>query len=77
VKSELTLRHILSVKCPMCRAEPKEKCTLSTGHPSIKTHLARGLAAAKVSSPKNAGLAALRNFGQITSRGLRALIHHR
>jgi hypothetical protein len=42
---ELTIRHILSVQCPMCGAKPKEKCTLTTGHPSIKTHLAQRLAA--------------------------------
>src|ERR1019366_10193635 len=57
---KLTLQHILSVRCPMCGAKPKEKCTLSTGHPSNKTHNARDLAAAKVSRPENSGLAALR-----------------
>jgi len=56
---KLTLRHILSVRCPMCRAKPKERCTMSTGHPSAKTHLARGLAAAKVPAPPNPGRAAL------------------
>jgi len=57
--AKLTPRHILSVRCPMCRAKPKQPCTLSTGHPSAKTHLARGLAAAKVPPPANFGQAAL------------------
>jgi hypothetical protein len=74
---ELTLRHILSVRCPMCRAKPKERCTLTTGHPSAKTHLARGLAAAKVPPPDNPGQAALRFLKGLTSRGLRALFQHK
>jgi hypothetical protein len=73
----LTLRHILSVRCPMCRAKPKEQCTLTTGHPSIKTHLARQLAAAKVSRPQNSGLAALRSLTTATGRGVRAIFHHK
>jgi len=74
VKPEkLTLKHILSVRCPMCGAKPKEKCTLSTGHPSSKTHLNRDLAAAQVSRPENSGLAAWRFLRVVTSRGLRAL----
>jgi hypothetical protein len=73
----LTLRHILSVRCPMCRAKPKQQCTLSTGHPSAKTHLARGLAAAKVPAPDNPVQATLRILKSMTSRGLRALFPHK
>ena len=76
VKPELTLRHILSVRCPMCRARPKERCTLTTGHPSVKTHLARGLAAAKVARPENAGEAIVRIL-KTSSRGLRLLFQHK
>jgi hypothetical protein len=74
---KLTLRHILSVHCPTCRAKPKQQCTLSTGHPCVKTHLARTLAAAKVSRPDNFVQAALRTVGQVTGRGLRALFQHK
>jgi hypothetical protein len=77
VKPELTLRHILSVRCPMCRAKPRERCTLSTGHPSAKTHLARGLAAAKVPPPENSIRAAVRFLKSITSQGLRVLFQHK
>ena len=71
VNSEkLTLGHILSVRCPMCRAKPKERCTLSTGHPSSKTHFDREIAAAKVSRPENSRQAALRILKSVTSRGL-------
>ncbi|MGB6481384.1 MAG: hypothetical protein WBF15_20015 [Candidatus Sulfotelmatobacter sp.] len=75
--AKLTVRHILSVRCPMCRAKPKEPCTLSTGHPSAKTHLARGLAAAKVPPPANFGQAALLFLKSITGRGYRALFHQK
>jgi hypothetical protein len=77
VKPELTLQHILSVRCPMCRAKPKEQCTLSTGHPSTKTHLARGLAAAKVPRPENPGYALLRVLKEVASRGLRAIFQRK
>jgi hypothetical protein len=73
---DLTLRQILSVRCPMCRAKPKERCTLSTGHPSAKTHLAR-LAASKVARPENFGQAALRILKKLTSRGLGLLFQHK
>jgi hypothetical protein len=73
----LTKRRILSVPCPVCRAKPKEKCTLSTGHPSDKTHLDRGLAAAKAPPPEGSVLAALRSLGTLTGHGLRALFHHK
>jgi len=74
---KLTLGRILSVRCPRCGAKPKEKCTLSTGHPSIKTHLDREVAAAKVSRPENSGQSALRMLKVITSRGLRVLFQHK
>jgi hypothetical protein len=78
VKPEkLTLGHILSVRCPMCGAKPKQKCTLSTGHPSIKTHLNREQAAAKVSRPENFGEAALRILKAVTSRGFHVLFQHK
>jgi hypothetical protein len=74
VNSEkLTLGQILSVRCPMCRANPKERCTLSTGHPSSKTHLDRDIAAAKYARPENYGEAAVRIMKAVTSRGLRVL----
>ena len=74
---KLSLRHILSVRCPMCRAKPGEQCTLTTGHPVAKTHLARGLAAAKVPPPVNLVQRALRAVKQVTNRGLRALFQHK
>jgi hypothetical protein len=78
VKPEkLTLGHILSVRCPRCGAKAREKCTLSTGHPSTKTHLDREAAAAKVAAPENPGQAALRILKAVTSRGLRVLFQHK
>jgi hypothetical protein len=78
VKPEkLTLKQILSVRCPMCGAKPKEKCTASTGHPSAKTHLDRDLAAAKYARPETSGQAVLRILKAITSRGLRLLAQHK
>ena len=74
---KLSLGSILSVRCPMCGAKPKEKCTLSTGHPSIKTHHDREVAAGKFARPENAGLSALRMLKSITSRGLRVLFQHK
>ena len=68
---QLSQKRILSVRCPVCRAQPKEKCTLTTGHPSNKTHLDRSRAAAKAPRPEGAGRAALRSL----SRGLRGLFH--
>jgi hypothetical protein len=70
---KLTLKQILSVRCPMCRAKPKEKCTLTTGHPSDKTHLTRALAAAKVPRPENSGQATLRILKTVTNGGIRAI----
>jgi hypothetical protein len=78
VKPEkLTLKQILSVRCPMCGAKPKEKCTASTGHPSAKTHLDRDLAAAKHARPESSSDAAVRILKAITSRGLRLLTQHK
>jgi hypothetical protein len=74
---KLTLGHILSVRCPRCGAKPKEKCTLSTGHPSTKTHLDRELAAAKVPRPENSGQVVLRILKAVTSRGFRTLFQHK
>jgi hypothetical protein len=61
----------------MCGAKPKAKCTLSTGHPSSKTHLDRDLAAAKVARPENFGQAILRFLMAVTSRGFRVLFQHK
>ncbi|MFZ0801207.1 MAG: hypothetical protein WBQ09_09540 [Terriglobales bacterium] len=74
---KLTLKQILSVRCPMCGAKPKERCKASTGHPSVKTHLDRDLAAAKYARPESSGQAALRILQAITSRGLRILSQHK
>jgi len=71
---KLTQKRILSVRCPVCRAKPKEKCTLTTGHPSGKTHLDRGLAAAKAPRPESLSQAAVRSIRTIASRGLRILL---
>ena len=65
--------QILSVKCPVCRAKPREKCTMTTGHPSNKTHLDRSLAAAKAPRPEISGSSILRSLRTFTSRGLRVL----
>lgn len=74
---KLSLRQILSVRCPMCGAAPKQKCALSTGHPSSKTHLDRELAAAKGScSEENAGQAIVRILKAATS-GLRVLFQQK
>lgn len=70
-------RRILSVRCPVCRAKPREKCTLTTGHPSEKTHLDRARAAAKAPRPANFVYAALRSLQALTGRGLRGLFHHK
>ena len=74
---KLTLRHRLSVSCPMCGAKPKQKCTLSTGHPSKQTHLNRDVAAAKVSRPEGSGLAVWHSLKAATGRGLRVLFQHK
>ena len=70
---QLTLKRILSVQCPVCRAKPREQCTLTTGHPSIKTHAKREAAAAKAPRPENSGQAALRSLQAFATSGFRAL----
>ena len=78
VKSgKLTLKQILSVRCPMCGAKPKQPCTASTGHPSAKTHLDRDLAAAKDARPESSSDAVFRILKAMTSRGLRVLSQHK
>jgi hypothetical protein len=74
---KLTLKQILSVRCPMCGAKPKAQCTASTGHPSAKTHLDRDMAAARYARPENPGEAVLRILKAMTSRGLRILTQHK
>ncbi len=74
---QLSQKQIMSVRCPVCRAKPKEKCTRTTGHPSNKTHLDRGLAAAKASRPESLAHAALRSLKAMTSHGLRVLFQHK
>jgi hypothetical protein len=74
---KLTLRQILSVRCPMCGAKPKNRCTASTGHPSAKTHLDRDLAAAKYARPESSGQAFLRIIKALSDRGLRVLSQHK
>lgn len=59
----------------MCRAQPNEKCTLTTGHPCVKTHLARALAADKAPRAENSGQAALRNLKALANRSFHALFH--
>ena len=73
--AKLTLRHILSARCPMCRAQPKEQCKLTTGHPSAKTHLAREQAAAKLPPPDNFMQSAVRILKKITRRGPPRRVH--
>jgi hypothetical protein len=69
----LTLKQILSVQCPVCRAKPKEQCTFTTGHPSIKTHTKRAVAAKKTCRPESSGEAALRSLWTFAASGLRTL----
>jgi hypothetical protein len=69
---QLTLKRILSVRCPVCRAKPKEQCTFTTGHPSVKTHIKRAVAAAKARS-ESSGQAALRSLRGFATRAFQAL----
>jgi len=71
--TQLTLKRILSVSCPVCRAKPKEQCTFSTGHPSVKTHIKRTVAAIKASRSESSGQAALRSLQGFVTSGFRAL----
>jgi len=74
---QLTQKRILSVRCPVCRAKPKEKCTLTTGHPSNQTHLDRSRAAAKAPRPENVGHTVLRSLRALMSHGVHLLFHHK
>jgi hypothetical protein len=58
----------------MCTAKPREKCVLSTGKPSLKTHHDRTLAAMKVCGPENIGQAGMRIVKEAT-RGFRIFFH--
>jgi len=71
--TQLTLKRILSVPCPVCRAKPKEQCTFTTGHPSVKTHMKRTVAATKASPFESSGQAALRSLQGFVTSGFRAL----
>ena len=70
---QLTLKRILSVQCPVCRAKPKEQCTFTTGHPSLKTHIKRAAAATEASPSESSGQAALRSLRGFATSGFRAL----
>jgi hypothetical protein len=71
--TQLTLKRILSVSCPACRAKPKEQCTFTTGHPSVKTHIKRTVAATKASRSESSGQATLRSLQGFVTSGFRAL----
>jgi hypothetical protein len=71
---QLTLKRILSVQCPVCKAKPKEQCTFTTGHPSVKTHIKRAATAAEAPIPESSGHAALRSLRGFATRGFRALL---
>ncbi len=72
----ISLRQILSVRCPVCGAKPKEKCTLSTGQRCVKTHHGRSLAAAQAGRPENFVQATPPILKAATSRGFHILFHH-
>jgi len=71
--AQLSLKRILSVPCPVCRAKPKEQCTFTTGHPSVKTHIKRALAATIASPSESSGQAALRSLRAFATKSFRAL----
>jgi hypothetical protein len=73
----LTPRQVMSVRCPVCLALPREKCTLSTGKPCLKTHLDRRLFAAKTVRTENFGQAAVRIVRDATTRTFGILFPHR
>lgn len=77
VPERLTPRQILTVRCPVCLARPREQCTLSTGKPYLKTHLERRLLAVKMACSENFGQAAFRIVREATSRTFDLLFHHR
>lgn len=62
------------MRCPVCGAKPREKCTLSTGKPCVKTHLARSLDAVSTDA-ENHGRVALRTLMAAATRGLRILFY--
>jgi hypothetical protein len=70
-----SLSHTLSVRCPVCGAKPKERCTLTTGHPSQKTHHDRSLAAAKAGPAENIARTSLRKLKAAGTLGLQILFH--
>jgi hypothetical protein len=53
--AQLSLKRILSVPCPVCRATPKEQCMFTAVHPSVKTHIKRAVAATKASRSEGSG----------------------
>jgi len=65
---KLSPKQIMAVRCPVCLAQPREKCTLSTGQPCVKTHLDRRLLAAKMARPENFGQAVVRVVRDATQR---------
>jgi hypothetical protein len=67
--AQLSLKRILSVPCPVCRAKPKEQCTFNTGHPSVKTHIKRAVAATNASRSESSGRGAMFSAG-IRNQGL-------
>lgn len=69
----LTPRQVLAVRCPVCLALPKEKCTLSTGKPCLKTHQDRRSFAAKMALSENLGQATVRVMKHATTRTLNIL----
>ena len=69
----LTPRQILSVRCPVCLALPKQKCTLSTGKPCLKTHQDRRLLAAQTTLSENIGQTTVRVMKHATTRTLKIL----
>lgn len=71
--AQLSLKRILSVPCPVCRAKPKEQCRFTTGHPSVKSHIKRTVAATNLSRSENSGQAALRSLQGFATRGFQAL----
>lgn len=77
VPESLTLRQILSVRCPVCRAKPGEKCKFSTGTSCPKPHQDRSLYAAKMSRSENLGQAALRVLSDAAGRTLDRLFPSR
>ena len=74
---KLSPKQILAVRCPVCLALPREKCTLSTGQPCVKTHLDRRSLAAKMTHSENFGQAVVRVVKDATHRTLGILFPQR